>query len=66
MNILLNGLTNPSSIITFNGVPTILKIDSFGDGDKAKVEITVTTGGNTSVTQVWPIRATMMVSGLGM
>lgn len=48
MNILLNGLTNPSSIITFNGVPTILKIDSFGDGDKAKVEITVTTGGNTS------------------
>ena len=48
MNILLNGNTNPQQYITFNGVPTILKIDSFGDGDKAKLEITVTTGGNTS------------------
>ena len=48
MNILLNGNTNPQQYITFNGVPTILKIDSFGDGDKAKLEITVSTGGNTS------------------
>lgn len=48
MNILLNGNINPQQYITFNGVPTILKIDSFGDGDKAKLEITVTTGGNTS------------------
>ncbi len=46
MNIILNGLTNPSNIITFNGVPTILKVDSSGDGDKAKIEITVSTGGN--------------------
>ena len=43
---ILNGLTNPSNIITFNGVPTVLKIDSSGDGDKAKLEITVSTGGN--------------------
>ena len=48
MNIILNGLTNPSKIITFNNVPTILKIDSSGDGDKAKLEITVSTGGNTA------------------
>ena len=48
MNILLNGLINPSSLISFNGVPTVVKIDSNGDGDKARVEITVTTGGNTS------------------
>ena len=46
MNILLNGNTNPQQYITFNGVPTILKVDSFGSGDKAKVEITVSTGGN--------------------
>lgn len=48
MNILLNGNINPQQYITFNNVPTILKIDSFGDGDKARLEITVTTGGNTS------------------
>lgn len=48
MNILLNGNTNPQQYITFNGVPTVVKIDSFGDGDKARLEITVTTGGNTS------------------
>ena len=47
MNILLNGNINPSNYITFNYVPTILKIDSNGDGTKAKVEITVSTGGNT-------------------
>ena len=41
MNIILNGLTNPSSIISFNNVPTILKIDSNGDGTKAKLELTV-------------------------
>ena len=46
MNFILNGLTNPQQIITFNNVPTILKIDSNGDGDKAKLEITVSTGGN--------------------
>jgi len=46
MNIILNGLTNPSSIISFNNVPTILKIDSSGDGDKARLELTVSTGGN--------------------
>lgn len=48
MNILLNGNINPQQYITFNNVPTILKIDSFGDGDKARLEITVSTGGNTS------------------
>lgn len=46
MNIILNGLTNPSNIISFNNVPTILKIDSSGDGTKAKLELTVSTGGN--------------------
>lgn len=46
MDILINGNTNPSNLTTFNGVPTILKINSFGDGDKAKLEITVNTGGN--------------------
>lgn len=46
MNLILNGLTNPSNIITFNNVPTILKVDSSGSGDKAKLVITVSTGGN--------------------
>lgn len=46
MNIILNGLSNPNSIITFNNVPTILKVDSSGSGNKAKMEITVNTGGN--------------------
>lgn len=46
MNILLNGNINPSNYITFNGVPTVLKVDSSGDGTKARLEITVTTGGN--------------------
>lgn len=46
MNIILNGNINPSQLITFNGVPTVLKIDSTGGGTKAKLEITVTTGGN--------------------
>jgi hypothetical protein len=46
MNLILNGLTNPSNIITFNNVPTILKVDSSGSGDKARLEITVSTGGN--------------------
>ena len=48
MNILLNGNINPQQYITFNGVPTVVKIDSNGDGDKARLEITVNTGGNTS------------------
>lgn len=47
MNIILNGLTNPQQIISFNNVPTILKIDSSGSGTKAKLELTVSTGGNT-------------------
>ena len=46
MNIILNGLSNPNSIITFNNVPTILKVDSSGGGNKARLEITVNTGGN--------------------
>lgn len=46
MDIILNGLTNPSQIISFNNVPTILKIDSSGSGTKAKIEITVSTSGN--------------------
>ena len=45
MNIILNGLINPQQIITFNNVPTILKIDSSGDGDRAKLEISVTNSG---------------------
>lgn len=48
MNIILNGNINPSQLITFNGVPTVLKIDSSGDGVRAKIEITVSAGGNTS------------------
>ena len=48
MNIILNGNINPSQLITFNGVPTVLKIDSSGTGTKAKIEITVSAGGNTS------------------
>lgn len=44
MNIILNGLTNPQQIITFNNVPTILKIDSSGNGTKARLELTVSTG----------------------
>lgn len=46
MNIQLNGLTNPQSIIANNGVPTILRIDSSGDGTKAKLKLTISTGGN--------------------
>lgn len=47
MDIILNGLTNPQQIISFNNIPTILKIDSSGSGTKAKLELTVSTGGNT-------------------
>ena len=45
MNILLNNNINPSKLITMNNVPTIVKLDSFGSGDKAKLIITISSGG---------------------
>lgn len=45
MNILLNNNINPSKLITMNNVPTIVKLDSFGSGDKAKLTITISSGG---------------------
>lgn len=45
MNILLNNNINASKLITFNGVPTIVKLDSSGSGDKAKMTITIASGG---------------------
>lgn len=45
MNILLNNNINPSQLITFNNVPTIVKLDSSGSGVKAKMSIKVTSGG---------------------
>ena len=46
MNLKLNNNTNAQLLVTFNGVPTILKVDESGGGTKAKLIITVTTGGN--------------------
>ena len=46
MNISLNNNINAQQLITFNNVPTILKVESSGGGTKAKLELTVTTGGN--------------------
>lgn len=46
MNISLNNNINAQQLITFNNVPTILKVESSGGGTKAKLELTVSTGGN--------------------
>lgn len=41
MNITLNGLDNPSNIITLSGCPTILTVNDSGYGDKAMLTIEV-------------------------
>lgn len=46
MNLSLNNNINAQQLITFNNVPTILKVESNGNGTKARLEITVSTGGN--------------------
>lgn len=46
MNISLNGNLNAQQYITFTNIPTIIKIESSGDGTKAKLTITVSSGGN--------------------
>lgn len=47
MNIQLNNNINASGIITLNGVPTVVKIDSNGSGTKSKLTITISSGGVT-------------------
>ena len=41
MKITLNGLDNPSNIITLSGCPTILTVNDSGYGDKAMLTIEV-------------------------
>lgn len=62
MNIYLNNNINPRNLVTFNNIPTIVKIDGTSGGTRAKLCMTLSQGGNITNANTITINNTIITS----